>query len=298
MKRYKTLTIIILLYLLPMIAVGQGMGCIYDEEADGKAQQRPRLMTRDYTILPEAYSIKQFCPTPKSQGGHGTCTAWSTTYGARTICEAINNNWTNADSISEEAFAPIFIYKQLNSSTECSQGISIFNALQLLQEKGAPKLNSFDVLCADSIPLPLFAEAARYKIDAFTQLYNDYTPERKDKVAEIKKALYENHPVVFSLKTYRSFHSIYKDSVWNGQQDSITGSHAMCVIGYNDTKYGGAFEILNSWGQNWGSGGFIWVKYEDLVKNSVVAYDVYLKKKPAPTPIPRTKKYTMAGSMS
>ena len=34
MKRYKTLTIIILLYLLPMIAVGQGLGCIYDEEAE------------------------------------------------------------------------------------------------------------------------------------------------------------------------------------------------------------------------------------------------------------------------
>jgi hypothetical protein len=38
----------------------------------------------------------------------------------------------------------------------------------------------------------------------------------------------------------------------------------MCVIGYDDNKYGGAFEIQNSWGVTWGNGGYIWVKYQDF----------------------------------
>jgi hypothetical protein len=38
----------------------------------------------------------------------------------------------------------------------------------------------------------------------------------------------------------------------------------MCVIGYDDNKFGGAFEIQNSWGASWGNGGYIWVKYQDF----------------------------------
>jgi hypothetical protein len=35
----------------------------------------------------------------------------------------------------------------------------------------------------------------------------------------------------------------------------------MCVIGYDDTKAGGAFEVMNSWGKKWANGGFVWIPY-------------------------------------
>ena len=40
------------------------------------------------------------------------------------------------------------------------------------------------------------------------------------------------------------------------------GGHAMCVVGYDDKKFGGAFLIMNSWGPNWGQNGFAWVRYQ------------------------------------
>ena len=40
--------------------------------------------------------------------------------------------------------------------------------------------------------------------------------------------------------------------------------HAVSIIGYNDNKYGGCFEIMNSWGTDYGDNGFMWIKYEDL----------------------------------
>ena len=42
------------------------------------------------------------------------------------------------------------------------------------------------------------------------------------------------------------------------------GGHAQCVVGYDDKKYGGAFLIMNSWGPEWGTNGFAWVRYRDF----------------------------------
>lgn len=292
-----------ILFALAFLAVNaqtheHGLGCVYDPDVDGKVPLSPKLMSRDYTILPKAYSLKQYCPVPKSQGAHGTCTSWSTTYAARTICEAISNGWTNKDSITQEAFSPIFIYKQLDQLPECKRGVSVAGALGLLKSKGAPKLRSFDVLCADSIPDSLFTLASNYKIDSYTSLFNGY-----DKVSLVKKALADNRPVVFAMDVYESFDDC--DSVWNGEKDVLRGPHAMCVIGYDDEKYGGAFEIMNSWGTNWASNGYAWIKYEDFRENADYAYDVFLIKKtlpspqpiPTPLPTPIQKKYSMSGDM-
>lgn len=310
----KNRLIVVLLLVLANVSVHAqeyGLGCVYDPEIDGKVPHRPRLMTRDYTVLPKAYSLKKYCPTPKSQAQYGTCTAWSTTYAARTICEAISYGWTNTDSITKEAFSPIFIYKQLNSLSGCEKGTSVARALGLLKSKGAPKLSSFDVLCAEYIPNDLYSEASNYKIDDYTSLFNDYSGYAFDKISVVKKALTEEHPVVFAMDVYESFDIYNGTDLWNGVLDVKRGPHALCVIGYDDEKYGGAFEIMNSWGTNWASNGYVWITYEDFRINADYAYDVYLKKKvlpnpipnpipkpePNPIPMPIQKKYSMSGDL-
>jgi hypothetical protein len=42
------------------------------------------------------------------------------------------------------------------------------------------------------------------------------------------------------------------------------GGHAMSVIGYDDYLEGGAFQIMNSWGNEWGENGMGWVRYKDF----------------------------------
>ena len=49
----------------------------------------------------------------------------------------------------------------------------------------------------------------------------------------------------------------------------------MCVIGYDDNLAGGAFEIMNSWGSNWGQNGVAWVKYSDFDYFVMEAYGLY-----------------------
>ena len=48
----------------------------------------------------------------------------------------------------------------------------------------------------------------------------------------------------------------------------------MVVIGYDDNKYGGAFQILNSYGKAWGNNGKIWIRYNDLINYSVVFFSL------------------------
>jgi hypothetical protein len=64
--------------------------------------------------------------------------------------------------------------------------------------------------------------------------------------------------------------------LWQPSERSIEGygGHAMCVVGYDDQKYGGAFEVQNSWGNDWGNGGFFWVRYVDCAIWGIQGYEI------------------------
>ena len=53
----------------------------------------------------------------------------------------------------------------------------------------------------------------------------------------------------------------------------------MCVVGYDDNKYGGAFEIMNSWGDSWMNKGFCWIPYDVFRKTTRYAYSVSTRPK-------------------
>jgi hypothetical protein len=48
----------------------------------------------------------------------------------------------------------------------------------------------------------------------------------------------------------------------------------MTVIGYDDRKFGGAFQIMNSWGPEWGNNGVAWVRYGDFKTYVREAYGI------------------------
>ncbi|WP_337867025.1 C1 family peptidase [Ignavibacterium sp.] len=50
--------------------------------------------------------------------------------------------------------------------------------------------------------------------------------------------------------------------------------HALVVIGYDDIKFGGSFEVMNSWGTNWGSDGYCWIRYKDFEHFVYYGYDL------------------------
>lgn len=284
---HQKLFIVVFSFICQGIYAQHFMGSLLDDDAYESTPQKPRLLMRSYNAMPASYSLLKYCPTALNQGQYGTCTSWSSTYYARTILEAISNNWTDKSVIDNEAFAPLFIYALIKDTidNDCSVGTYIDKALATLKDIGAPKKSSFNVMCADDIPQELFTEANTHKIDGYTRLFGKYDGS-SDKIQNVKKSLTENRPVIICMECYKSF-DVPKEGLWSGEHDGWRGYHAMCVVGYDDNQYGGAFQIMNSWGKDWGQQGLVWVKYDDFCSAVHYAYEMYMNKKTQPIPQPK-----------
>lgn len=257
----------------------EGPDTLY-EKLDVKAT----MTTAIYRNVGSSFSLKQYAPTPKSQGSYGTCAAWATAYCARTMLESIARNETDKETITNNAFSPGFVYRlAAPKSLDCSGSLNT-ECLRQITLNGVPKLSDYSDPCPSSIPIGIFKMAQNNTIKTFVKLWDDegnFLPlvSAKIKVQMVKKSLSESCPVVLAIYCPNSFH-VFKGGDWRPTEEvgekvnHEHGRHAICAIGYDDEKYGGAIEIQNSWGEDWGDGGYAWIKYEDFAKFAFQAIEV------------------------
>jgi hypothetical protein len=268
---------------LPFFIYAQtySLGMNFDDEAYKKVEKKAQLLTRDYTILPKSFSLKQYSPTPGNQGQTGTCVGWSSTYAGRTILEAKANGWTDKTVIGQNIFSPGYVYKLISTDPSCQNGTYINDAMETLQEKGAPKLKDLPTTCVSSIPANVHSLAAAYKIKGFARLFENDASNAQI-IQSTKKSIANGNPVIIGMKCADSFFDA--KGAWQPTEDPNLnyGGHAMCVIGYDDTKFGGAFEIQNSWGTTWGNEGYIWIPYNTYADFTKYGYEMIAFPKTAP----------------
>ena len=227
--------------------------------------------------LPPAVSFKKYTPIPYPQAGN-TCVAQSFAT-ARTVLAAKKLGWTDKNKITAWSFSPYYIYyrNKLEGDLECNGGLMIeATAKDVLDHGFAPIIDveypnyypfTGNVLCVqekgEAYP-PSMSEdediAANYKVDEIYRVSN---------VQQIKTALAAGMPVVVCLHTPPSFQKL-KTALWLPQPtdklDTDAMGHAVLAIGYDNNKFGGAIEIMNSWGDKWGDKSFVWVRYKDYLK--------------------------------
>ena len=236
-----------------------------------KFKLKTTLITSDYKGVSSSASLKDYCPTPGNQGSYGTCAAWSTAYAARTIVEAEKNGWKTKDVINRNTFSPGFIFKTVKPYDVTCGGSYPSDLFNKMKEIGVPHYIDFNLDCSYP-PENVFAKALPYKIQDAVDVFNSYTLDDLDNedVYKVKKSIYEGNPVVVSFFCPSSF-DVAKE-LWQPYEPKTEingrkhGKHAITVIGYDDLKYGGAFEIMNSWGTGWGNSGFTWIRYADFKK--------------------------------
>jgi hypothetical protein len=147
-----------------------------------------------------------------------------------------------------------------------------------MKDEGAVKRPALERTTAfPSISLSAYANSRRYPIAGYVRLFANPSgvPGTIDeRVPPVKKSLAEGKPVIIGMNCPDSFDSA-KD-IWRPAEspNGKYGGHAMCVVGYDDDKYGGAFEIQNSWGTDWGNGGYIWISYRDFAAFVYHAYEM------------------------
>jgi len=261
----------LLLFCSSVFAQQYGMGMLLDEELYKDRPMSAPLTRGDYVNLPKSASLKKYTPTPGSQGMYGTCAAWSSAFAGRTILEAMKYGWSKP-KIDSNTFSPSFVYNQVRKVKGCYGGISLNDALDVLRNQGGVMLKDFAYDCDKEVTPGDLQNASPNKIIEYRDIANKY---KKNQTAFVKKSLAENKPVIIAMDCPDSFQSageLWKPigtdyKVWNQ-------GHGICVIGYDDEKFGGAFEVINSWGTGWGKGGYSWIKYSDFDFFCIYAFEM------------------------
>ena len=252
-------------------------GMKIDNQRYSKIKRTAPMTKGVYDALPVSSSLEKYAPKPGDQGYFGTCVGWSTGYAARTILYAKSKKLTDKDEITKNAFSASYIYNQLKEKEDlqCANGIFIDQAMQLIVDKGSAVLNDYSYQCDTIVNEDIVKKALSYKTRDYKKLFNTKSTQ-DEKVLAVKKAIVEGQPVVIGFNIPDSFFDsgvIWKPDSLDNPEHMYQG-HAMCVIGYDDLKEGGAFRIMNSWGTGWADSGFVWVKYADFSNYCLYAYEM------------------------
>lgn len=107
-------------------------------------------------------------------------------------------------------------------------------------------------------PQSCFDEAAKDKAVSYLSVNQD--------VADLTECLAEGYPFVFGFTVYQSFESaaVAQSGVAKlpGWFERPVGGHAVMAVGYDDDAQ--TFLVRNSWGGQWGQGGYFTLPYAYL----------------------------------
>lgn len=230
---------------------------------------------KNLAALPEAVSLLKFAPDRGNQGQQGSCVAWSCAYSAQTI---LTSAATGADP-NQIVFSPSYLYNQIN--LEGCQGSYIQRAMEAMSRNGGVPLRMYpytDQDCEREPGSSEINEGRKNLIHGFTRLTNGDNLDQIS-IRAIKEHLAKDAPVAIGMMVGQSFmQNMMGQDLWTpqGMDESGMGmgGHAMTVIGYDDSKYGGSFQIMNSWGPEWGKNGIAWVRYGDFQNYVREAYGI------------------------
>jgi hypothetical protein len=293
----KILSITLFTFILTPAVFSQGI--IFDS-AQFASREQVRI-TR--APLPRAYSLKKYTPIGYPQVG-STCVAHSFAT-ARTILAAKSLGWTDKQKITGLYFSPYYIYfrNKFPEDVNCNYGLNVEETAKDVLKNGFAPITDVEYpyyypftkspLCIEKKGTdypPSMQEdennAANYKID---EIYTVTT------ITQLKTALSKGMPVAVILFPPPSFTNA-KSDLWASLPTEFLNrnimAHAVLAIGYDDAKYGGSIEIMNSWGDTWGNKGFTNIRYKDYSKFFVGGYAFYVKDNNKPAIKPTTVKPT------
>ena len=255
---------------------GYAQGLILDKAEYKNARQWEADESQGYSSsdLPLRISHRRYAPPVQSQGNVGTCVGWAVAYAQLSTQQNLQMGLTNSNQKICRAMDPYFVYGYISSygDTWCKQGARMSDAMLVLASKGTkPWIWDPWLTCNSTVTFSDFttALASNYVINDYLAIPTD------DFVTNVKLAIANEFIVSIGVNLTESFQASSTSTygVWSPtSSEKSIGGHAMCVVGYDDTKYGGAFEVMNSWGTGYGENGFVWIKYKDFKKYVQEAY--------------------------
>lgn len=191
---------------------------------------------------------------PYDQSSLGSCTANALAFAAH--FDLLNKNVQNR-LVSPFIPSRLFIYyyeRVLEGSVSTDSGAEIRDGIKVLVSNGIPSEDvwPYDISQFAVTPSQLAVTYAN-KLHGLKYASVDNTNK-----ALIVNALMQGLPVVFGVTVYESFMTDQVAATgivpYPGQNESVAGGHAMVIVGYHSPD--DTFIVRNSWGTNWGQGGY------------------------------------------
>ena len=264
--------------------VAQGTGWIPDRPdardygPDHKNLSQPlgelqEQIARPSGPLPPRVDLRADFPPVIEQGPLNSCTA-ATAAALIGYFEKKTFGWVTSPSI-------MFLYKVERNLLGQSGDTGAFlrTAMQALRAFGVPpeKVWPYQAALLDVEPAPFhYAFAANFKATHYFRL--DTVDTKPDVLLRrVKTALSLGLPPMYGMALFNSLDSAGPGEIpFPGPFDVQQNLHALVAVGYDDAKTisridprtgqplfsVGALRVRNSWGPQWGEGGYGWVPYD------------------------------------
>jgi len=262
-------------------AAGKKYTCIFDSETHNNSKNWLRQhsgYTGHYKVkfkhaptLPAVIDLRSMCPAIYDQGDLGSCTA-------NAINGAMQFIMMKEKLPSTPMLSRLFTYyeeRALEDSITEDAGASISDGLRVVSTTG---------VCQETLwPYNISQFAVKPTANCYTDaklhvdLDNLRTASLNQDLTTLKTVLASSTPFVFGFSVYSSFETaavartgvVPMPNLGKHSKDKLLGGHAIMACGYNDSMK--AFLCRNSWGTDWGLGGYFWLPYAYVTSDKLAS---------------------------
>jgi len=209
-----------------------------------------------------------YFPPVGNQGAQGSCAAWATSYYTNTYYQAKIHGWTDVKDNNAHIMSPAWTYNKANGGED--QGSSFLGNFRVMYYIGDASLRTMPYSDADYTSWGTEAAWREAPIGRITGVeITDVT-----NIDVIKSWIDNGSLVNFAINAdaldtkpgYAFADGNYIVSAKEYADFAGQPNHGQTIVGYDDTISDdgdvGAFRVVNSWGGNWGDGGYYWITYE------------------------------------
>ena len=188
--------------------------------------------------VPSAFDNTSAYPAPGNQGQQGSCVAWAVAYAYKTYQDNLDHRWGVTSNTSK--FSPAFVYNQTVIGNDGGSYIS--HAMNLLVRQGCCSLADMPYNANDYKTQPTSAQKSLALPHRSLAWYTIQSSE-----SSVKSAIVNYGGVVIGIPVYPDFDNINPNNpIYDTISGKSRGNHAICLIGYDDSR--NAYKFINSWG--------------------------------------------------
>jgi C1A family cysteine protease len=221
------------------------------------------LVKPTVTVLPPSVDVRNASNVPVDQGDLGSCTGNSIA-----SCDYFVQIKNKHPYPSYPSRLAIYYGERLIENTVgVDSGAMIRDGFKVLANIGAASERLWPYNISKFTRKP----TKQYFTAALKRTATNYYRIDNRNLTSLKTCLAEGYPFVFGFSVYESFES---DAVANtgivpmpSQHEGMLGGHAVLAVGYDDAT--SRFLVQNSWGPNWGKGGFFTIPYSYLTNTNL-----------------------------